>query len=55
MSNLKKFRPITPSQREMVVVTGDITKGVAPESSTLSEETPSTKPKRTRKPKPKEA
>lgn len=35
MATLKKFRPITPSQREMVVVTGDITKGVAPEKSLL--------------------
>lgn len=35
MANLKKFRPITPSQREMVKVTGDITKGVAPEKSLL--------------------
>lgn len=36
MATLKKFRPITPSQREMVVVTGDITKGVAPERSLLA-------------------
>ncbi len=36
MATLKKFRPITPSQREMVVVTGDITKGVAPEKSLLA-------------------
>src|SRR6476619_4764755 len=36
MATLKKFRPITPSQREMVVVTGDITKGVAPEKSLLT-------------------
>ena len=36
MATLKKFRPITPSQREKVVVTGDITKGVAPEKSLLS-------------------
>lgn len=35
MATLKKFRPITPSQREMVIVTGDITKGVAPEKSLL--------------------
>jgi large subunit ribosomal protein L2 len=36
MATLKKFKPITPSQREMAVVTGDITKGVAPEKSLLS-------------------
>ena len=36
MAQLKKFRPITPSQREMVVVTGDVTKGVAPEKSLLT-------------------
>lgn len=36
MATLKKFRPITPSQREKVVVTGDITKGVAPEKSLLA-------------------
>lgn len=36
MATLKKFRPITPSQREMVVVTGDVTKGVAPEKSLLA-------------------
>src|SRR5690606_24830131 len=36
MANLKKFRPITPSQREMVVVTGDVAKGVAPEKSLLA-------------------
>jgi large subunit ribosomal protein L2 len=36
MAQLKKFRPITPSQREMVVVTGDVVKGVAPEKSLLS-------------------
>ena len=36
MATLKKFRPITPSQREMVVVQGDITKGVAPEKSLLA-------------------
>ncbi len=35
MATLKKFRPITPSQREMVRVTGDLTKGVAPEKSLL--------------------
>jgi len=35
MATLKKFRPITPSQREMVIVSGDITKGVAPEKSLL--------------------
>ncbi len=35
MATLKKFRPITPSQREMVVVTGDLTKGVAPQKSLL--------------------
>ena len=35
MATLKKFRPITPSQREMVKVVGDITKGVAPEKSLL--------------------
>ena len=35
MATLKKFRPITPSQREMAVVTGDLTKGVAPEKSLL--------------------
>jgi large subunit ribosomal protein L2 len=36
MATLKKFRPITPSQREMVVVTGDLTKGVAPQKKLLS-------------------
>lgn len=36
MANLKKFRPITPSQREKVVAVGDITKGVAPEKSLLA-------------------
>ncbi len=36
MATLKKFRPITPSQREKVVVTGDVTKGVAPEKSLLA-------------------
>ncbi len=36
MATLKKFRPITPSQREMVVVTGDVTKGVAPEKKLLA-------------------
>jgi large subunit ribosomal protein L2 len=36
MGTLKKFRPITPSQREKVVVTGDVTKGVAPEKSLLA-------------------
>ena len=35
MATLKKFRPITPSQREMVIVSGDITKGVAPLKSLL--------------------
>jgi large subunit ribosomal protein L2 len=36
MATLKKFRPITPSQREMVIVTGDITKGAQPEKSLLT-------------------
>jgi large subunit ribosomal protein L2 len=36
MATLKKFRPITPSQREMVVVTGDTTKGARSEKSLLS-------------------
>jgi large subunit ribosomal protein L2 len=35
MATLKKFRPITPSQRERVVVTGDITKGAVSEKSLL--------------------
>ena len=33
---IKKFRPITPSQREMVVVTGDITKGARSPKALLS-------------------
>ena len=36
MATLKKFRPITPSQREMVVVTGDTTKGARSEKSLLA-------------------
>jgi large subunit ribosomal protein L2 len=36
MATLKKFRPITPSQREMVVITGDVTKGVAPQKKLLT-------------------
>ena len=36
MANLKKFRPITPSQREKVVVVGHITKGAQPEKSLLA-------------------
>lgn len=36
MAQLKKFRPITPSQREMVRVVGDVTRGVAPEKSLLA-------------------
>lgn len=35
MATLKKFRPITPSQREKAVVIGDITKGATPEKSLL--------------------
>jgi len=36
MANLKKFRPITPSQREKAVVVGLITKGAQPEKSLLA-------------------
>lgn len=36
MANLKKFRPITPSQREKVVVVGLVTKGAKPEKSLLA-------------------
>jgi large subunit ribosomal protein L2 len=36
MATLKKFRPITPSQREMVIVSGDITRGAQPEKSLLT-------------------
>jgi large subunit ribosomal protein L2 len=36
MANLRKYRPITPSQREKVSVVGDLTKGVAPEKSLLA-------------------
>jgi large subunit ribosomal protein L2 len=36
MTTLKKFRPITPSLREMVVITGDTTRGVAPLKSLLA-------------------
>jgi large subunit ribosomal protein L2 len=36
MTTLKKFKPTSPSLREMVVVTGDTTKGVAPEKSLLA-------------------
>lgn len=35
-AGIKKFRPITPSQREMVVVTGDITKGARSPKSLLA-------------------
>jgi large subunit ribosomal protein L2 len=36
MTTLKKFRPITPSQRHMTVVAGETTKGVAPLKSLLA-------------------
>jgi len=36
MANLKKFRPMTPSQREKVVAVGDLTKGATPEKSLLA-------------------
>ncbi|MBY0517697.1 MAG: 50S ribosomal protein L2 [Bacteriovoracaceae bacterium] len=35
MTTLKKFKPITPARRAMVVVTGEVTRGVAPEKSLL--------------------
>jgi len=36
MTTLKKFRPITPSLREMVVITGDTTRGAVPLKSLLA-------------------
>lgn len=36
MTTLKKFRPITPSLREMVVITGDTTRGAIPLKSLLA-------------------
>jgi len=36
MTTLKKFRPITPSLREMVVISGDTTRGAVPLKSLLA-------------------